>query len=237
MALGSAPDAVHVLEDMERLTTDRDAQGVLRSALWAQPSEHRRVTWTTAEGTQQYEFRGGVIMLANRPLQNLPELRAVASRIIVHHHEVTDAEIIAHVRRIASMGFSRGGRHLAPEQCKEVCEHLIDECRKAHWAIDLRLFDVSCLSFLQWEANHSMTHWRDLVSIRVQESVHSFREEQAVKTREEQLAADRAIVLAILGQTQDTAERLQLWKKHSGKSAATFYNRKREVESREFDGE
>src|SRR5262249_15093978 len=35
--LGKAPDAVFVLEDMERMVTDRDAQGVLRSALWAQP--------------------------------------------------------------------------------------------------------------------------------------------------------------------------------------------------------
>jgi Cdc6-like AAA superfamily ATPase len=35
LALANAPDAVHLLEDMERLTTDRDAQGVLRSALWA----------------------------------------------------------------------------------------------------------------------------------------------------------------------------------------------------------
>jgi hypothetical protein len=36
-ALEKAPDAVHVPEDMGRLTKDRDARGVLRSALWAQP--------------------------------------------------------------------------------------------------------------------------------------------------------------------------------------------------------
>ena len=34
LALQRAPDAIHVLEDMERLTKDPDAQGVLRSALW-----------------------------------------------------------------------------------------------------------------------------------------------------------------------------------------------------------
>src|ERR1700685_2053616 len=33
LALKSAPDAIHVLEDMERLTKDPDAQGVLRSAM------------------------------------------------------------------------------------------------------------------------------------------------------------------------------------------------------------
>jgi hypothetical protein len=48
LALSKSPDAVFVLEDMERLTKDRDAQGVLRSALWSQPGHDRTVTWTTA---------------------------------------------------------------------------------------------------------------------------------------------------------------------------------------------
>jgi hypothetical protein len=60
-ALERAPDAVHVLEDMERLTHDRDAQGVLRSALWAQPSREREVTWTTAEGELRFAFHGGLM--------------------------------------------------------------------------------------------------------------------------------------------------------------------------------
>src|SRR5262245_13210186 len=46
LTLYKAPDAIHVLEDMERLTKDPDAQGVLRSALWAQPGRERLVTWT-----------------------------------------------------------------------------------------------------------------------------------------------------------------------------------------------
>src|SRR5438128_10208151 len=43
LALKNAPDAIHVLEDMERLTKDADAQGVLRSAMWAQPGHERIV--------------------------------------------------------------------------------------------------------------------------------------------------------------------------------------------------
>jgi hypothetical protein len=66
MALEHAPDAIHVLEDMERLTRDPDAQGVLRSALWAQPGHDRKITWTTAtEGSRQFVFRGGIIMIAS----------------------------------------------------------------------------------------------------------------------------------------------------------------------------
>ena len=61
---------------------DADAQGVLRSALWAQPGSDRYVTWTTAtEGAQRFVFRGGLIMISNRPLADLPELRRIEPRL------------------------------------------------------------------------------------------------------------------------------------------------------------
>src|SRR6476620_1197630 len=53
LALKRAQDAIHVLEDMERLTKDPDAQGILRSALWAPPGHDRVVTWTTAKDGEQ----------------------------------------------------------------------------------------------------------------------------------------------------------------------------------------
>jgi hypothetical protein len=144
-ALQRAPDSVHVLEDMERLTGDRDAQGVLRSALWSQADRERVVTWTTGEGEQRFAFGGGLIMLANRPLGDLPELRALASRIAVHRLEVTDAEMVAHMRRIARQGFTRYQHRLEAGRCLEVCEHVIQECRRASCPLDLRLLDNSCL--------------------------------------------------------------------------------------------
>jgi hypothetical protein len=54
-ALEKAPSAIHVLEDMERITKDPDAQGVLRSAGWSQPGHDRVVTWTTGtEGKKTF---------------------------------------------------------------------------------------------------------------------------------------------------------------------------------------
>lgn len=77
LTLQKAPDTIQVMEDMERLTKDPDAQGVLRSALWSQPGHDRLVTWTTAtDGSQPFVFRGGLILISNRPLADLPELRA-----------------------------------------------------------------------------------------------------------------------------------------------------------------
>jgi hypothetical protein len=44
MAMSGMPDAIHVMEDLERLTRDKDAQSILRAALWAQPGHDRAVT-------------------------------------------------------------------------------------------------------------------------------------------------------------------------------------------------
>src|SRR5262249_13150631 len=126
-ALERAPDAVHVLEDMERLTNDRDAQGVLRSALWAQPGRDRVITWTTGTtGEQSVTFRGGIILLANRPLATLPELWAMATRIAVLRLEVTEAEARAKMLDLAGGGYQIDGRlALAAEECARVTEHMI----------------------------------------------------------------------------------------------------------------
>lgn len=94
LALGRAPDAVHMLEDMkQRLTKDADAQGVLRSVLWAMLGHDRVVAWTTATDiTQRYVFRSGLILIGNRPLACLPELWALATWIVMHCLDAGEAE-------------------------------------------------------------------------------------------------------------------------------------------------
>jgi hypothetical protein len=173
-ALQNHSDGVHLLEDMERIVNDRDAQGVLRSALWAQPGKDRVVTWTTATEPMRFTFRGGIIMVANAPMKAMPELRALATRITVHKFEVTDGEMAAHMRQIASGGFARGPLTLEAEQCLEVCACLIRECHAANCPLDLRLLDNSCRDYLYWEATHAYweathasCHWHDLVATRV----------------------------------------------------------------------
>ncbi len=234
-ALDRAPDAVHVLEDMERIVSDRDAQGVLRSALWSQGDRDRVVTWTTNAGEQRLTFRGGIIMLANRPLGDIPELRALASRIAVHKLEVNDAEMSAHMRRIARQGWGRHQLKLEAAQSLEVCEHLITECRQACCLLDLRLLDNACSDYLLWEAGNSHLHWKDLVTSRVQQTAAHFRHEVSALSREERKACERDLVRTILMETTDPQERERIWEQRTGKRKTAFYCRKREVESREFD--
>lgn len=237
LSLQRAPDAVHVFEDMERLTKDADAQGVLRSALWAQPGHDRVVTWTTAtDGAQRFTFRGGLILISNRPLADLPELRALATRIEVHRLEVSDAELIALMRDLAGRGY----RHLdkmviGPEECLQVTEHLLKECRTAGCPLDLRLQQKSFQTYLQWESDWSSSHWQDLIAASVREATAHFRHQSNTMPREDRRARRRNALRKIMENTVDAKEQERLYVEQTGASRADFFRRKREVDTGDFD--
>lgn len=236
-SLAAAPDVTHVLEDMERLTKDADAQGVLRSALWAQPGHERVVTWTTAtEGAQRITFRGGLILISNRPLADLPELRALATRIEVYRLDVSDAEVAALMRDLASAGYRHGDMlAIEPDQCAQVTEFLIKECRKAGCRLDLRLQQKSFQTFLQHQHDHSQTHWEDLVAASVREATHHFRHEQDETPREDKHARRRNILREIVATEQDATQHEGIYRTRTGCARADYFRRKHEIVSKEFD--
>jgi hypothetical protein len=235
-ALAREPSVVHVLEDMERLSNDRPAQSVLRSALWTLPNGEREVTRTKASGDAAFAFKGGIIMLANRPLAHLPELRALASRIAVHKLDVTEVEMAAHVRRVARSGFVRGKHQLDAEQCLAVAEYVIKESRRLmNCPLDLHLYENACLDYLQWDAGCAACHWQDLVEKRIRRTGEYFLYEPATLSREEQQAADRELVRQLCQEIEGEEERVRRWKQSTGRSQATFYRRKREIDMRVFE--
>jgi hypothetical protein len=239
LALTAAPDAIHVLEDMERLTKDPDAQGVLRSAMWAQPGHPRLVTWTTAkkdkEDKDRFEFRGGLILISNRPLADLPELRALATRIEVYHLDVTDAEISALMRDLACTGYQHQGKGIGPEECHQVTEYLLKECRSAGCPLDLRLQQKAFQTYLQCAADHAVTHWHDLITASVREANSHFRHEPNTAPPDARQAQRRNAVRAIVASVSDAKEQERLYMQKTHASRADFYRRKGEVKSGEFD--
>lgn len=235
--LHNAPDAIHVMEDMERLTKDPDAQGVLRSALWAQPGHDRLVTWTTATGGPvRFVFRGGLILISNRPLADLPELRAMATRIEVHRLEISDAELTALMRDLAAKGHCVQGKLvIAPEECMAVTEYLLRECRSAGCPLDLRLQQKSFQTYLQFAGDCSVSHWEDLIAASVREATCHFRHEVNTACPEARKAKRRNVVREVVAETTDAKEQERLYTERTGASRADFYRRKREVDSGEFD--
>ena len=231
-ALAEYPSTTHILEDMERVVTDKDAQGVLRSALWSQRGEDgklkRVITWGTARGIESTIFTGGIIMLSNRPLTDMPELRAIRTRISHLHLQATDQEISALMRQIACKGFQHGEQTMTPDECQMVCEYLIAESQTKLAHLDLRLLDNAFRDYLLWKAGHSHSHWMVLVATRLD----SRRDDAPSFPKDRQQDDDLRTLEAVLNQFPSVLTAQLEWCRIRGKSRASFFRYKRALEER-----
>jgi hypothetical protein len=223
------PDAIHVLEDMEALTRDKGAQGVLRSALWGQRRDggrgpmERPVTWTTHVMEHSFVFTGGIIMLANRPLGLLPELDAIRTRISVLHLQATDQEMRALMRKVALAGFEHEGKRLATEECLEVCDYVIAQSKSLHSQLNMRVLVNSFQDYLQWQEGDAGCHWHDAVAARLRERPTWFCREVSLGSRATKKQQELEIVRQIKDLDRD--ERLQVWVEQTSKSESALYRR------------
>ena len=228
-ALEQSPEAIHVLEDMETITHDKAAQGVLRSACWGQTTDRdqrlmvRNVTWRTNRDDRTFEFTGGVIVTSNRPLANLPELQAIRTRIAVVHLQASQAELAALMRSISLEGYQRDGRTLAPQECMEVCNYMLKQARTVQRPLDMRVLANSYQDRLQWDDGHAGCRWEDLVAGRLNERPTAFKREVILGGRAEGEARDLEAARQVLATATDGEERLDLWVSKTGKSQATMY--------------
>jgi hypothetical protein len=164
--LSKAPDAVHVLEDMEGLYRQFNAQGVLHSALWGQRADDGRgpmerwVTWGSSgrrPREQSFLFTGGLIMTANRDLDSAsPELAAVKTRICYVTLAPTELEIRALMRHLARQGWDADGLRMRPEECQDVVEYLIAQSVALQRRLDLRLLETCYADYLHWREGRSL---------------------------------------------------------------------------------
>lgn len=229
-ALAEYPKSVHVLEDMERLVKDKDAQGILRSACWGQKGDDgqqkRTVTWSTARGVETTVFSGGIIMLSNRPLDDLPELKAIKTRISHLHLEVSDAEIAAKMRRLSRNGYKHGSQEMTADECETVCDFVVLESQNKLCHLDMRLLDNAFRDYLQWREGHSATHWQTLVATRLD----GRRDELVVSPKDRQLDDDLRCLQTVLSQYPSTLSAQREWCRLRGKSRASFFRYKRVLE-------
>jgi hypothetical protein len=238
-AMERDPDAIHVLEDCEQMMRNRNVRGLLRSALWGQrdgggPME-RIVTWPIGGGKreQRCHFDGGLIIVANLPPADLPEMDAVMTRIPVIHLTASDAEMRAMMRHLARQGYvDASGQRLTPAESLAVAEHIIAECQGLERPLDLRLLINSIEDYLQWSDGEAGLHWHDLIATRVRQRPAGIRSAVEVsgpgKTRGAAAArrqADLDVARDIARVTEDADERLHLWRERTGKSRATLYRR------------
>ena len=164
----------------------------------------------------------------------------MATRIEVLRLEFTEAEQTVRMRDLASRGYRLQDKMLiGPEDCSEITEHLLSECRAAACPLDLRLQQKSFQTFLQWESESTKLHWKDLVAASVRQAAHHFRHEPNTMSLETRRKQKRNLIRELISQfPHDVKEQEQHYVGTNKQgSRADFYRRKIEVESREFDEE
>lgn len=220
------PDSIHLLEDVEGLFRDPMAQGVLRSALWGQRrdgEQERLVTWNAFKTTLQFYFTGGIVVTSNRPLGDLPELRALATRVNPVQLACTNHEIAALMRKVALGGYRHRDEYLGPAACLEVAAFVIEHCLRANRNLDMRLLMNGFADRLQHEAGETECDWRDLLHCRLVERAVPARESRAGR-----LSREREVAEQIKGLPRE--ERLKIWEQKTGKSEAALYRRLAELD-------
>jgi hypothetical protein len=229
--LNMYPDAIHVLEDVEQMMSDKNALGVLRSGLWGQQRDGNRgppercITWTAHRTHLEVYFTGGIIVISNKPLLDLPELQALKTRIPCMHLQPTDNELRALMRFIAAQGFVHGVQAMLAQECQEVCEYVITESLSLHRPLDIRLLINSFRDYLQYQEGDSGCHWKDQVAALVRERPTAFQAEVVMGSRAARKEQELAIAREIQETTTDREERRRLWAEKTGKSEQALYRR------------
>jgi hypothetical protein len=177
-----------------------------------------------------FVFNGGIIMLSNRPLDDLPELRAIQTRISYLELVVSENEVAALMRKVAGGGFHHGQRVMTPEECLTVCEFLVAESKSLLCHLDMRLLDNSFRDYLQHREGCSSSHWKTLVAARL----HGRQGEllEATPGRQQELEEDFAVMETALREQPTVQQAQEVWCRATGKSRATFFRAKRAFEAR-----
>jgi hypothetical protein len=227
------PDAVHFLEDVETLTSDRRAIGVLRSALWGtRPGRdgrmERLITWNAKGSSDDAIFSGGVILTSNRRLAEFPELKALKTRISSMNLDISDPEIMALMRSLAAEGWPKGNIELGPDQCLEVVEFIIAEAARTNGRLNVRLMVNGYQDRIQYEDLDTGCDWRDLVASRIRERPTVTRDIEPIGIRSQKKARQLAIAREVANLVPE--ERLRVWQQETGDlSQATLYRRLNEL--------
>ncbi len=222
-ALKRQPSSCHLIEDCESIFDDKRAWGVLRSALWGQSTKRpveREITWAASRTDIRFVFTGGIILIANRPLEDRPELAALGTRLPVLRLVATPAEVAALMRSVALRGFRLGRDAATPKQCLEVAEYVIGRMRALDRPLDLRVYVNGVKDYLQDKAGHSDTGWKDLVETGLRRTTVLRESRSDVKAREASVALELSRLAVSAG------ERMRLWKERTrGKSERAYYRR------------
>jgi hypothetical protein len=222
------PSAVHVIEDAEEVLGNKVSLGILRSATWGSRRGRdgrleRLITWSVARNHLEVIFNGGVILVSNRKMSNLPEASALATRIPSIDLPVTDQEIGALMHSVAMQGYRIGDVFLAPAECLEVADFVIRESTHLTRQLDMRVLVNGFADRLQSEGYDAGCGWRDLIASTLRGRPSVVEDVESVGIRQQRMARELEIARQIVHLPR--VERLREWQEKTGASESSLYRR------------
>ena len=220
-------DATIVIDDVPLLFSNKQGLQILMAALGGDPDKPRPITYGTKGNHQRTEFRGGLIAISNLPLKNDPLAQAIKSRTVILPHEPTDEMLVAKIRDLARKGY----KGLTREQCEEVAEFVITECRAGDYRIDLRYYAKGVEDYRFALEKNALSSWQRMVQSGLR-SVPLTEAEPHRYTRAEEIEAGRKTAAELAAKYPNpgqTGERNREWRDRTGKAPAAFYRRLKEL--------
>jgi hypothetical protein len=221
---------VHLLEDIGNLFTENAALNLTRSATWGQEDKAGRQERIVVYGVKNQKklgeerrvlFTGQMLFTGNKPLEAIPELEALGTRIEVEHPEVTRDEMLAVMKSICLQGKHTDKGFASPEDCLEVFRYYSNHL-EADTKLDLRVLTRAIKLQLGIKKLELSTTWQELVDRAIRQSTES----QQPLTRLQRIAQERDIALDLRkrGLTGETLK--SEWEKRTGhKTLDSYYRR------------
>lgn len=208
---------------------------LLRSAFWGQEEDDgemgRSIPWTVEKlGGKKMEpilFTGQIIVTANRPLGNLPELEALKTRTEICHLEVERDEILALGKKLTMKGYKYKNGILTPVECLEVFQHFSDKLPE-DVIPDLRVIVRAWRRHIGLKATGQLHKWKKLLDNSIQQIEKPSESPASSRANLEELAKKLRSKYG-----EDFKRLLPEWKRLTGgKSKNAYYRALKKGDSR-----
>ncbi len=210
-----------LIEDCEQSLASPAVQGLLRSAL-SGVGDQRTVTYTTSvklEMPVSFTFESRVIICAN----SIPKgeaFRALLSRCLVYHLELTNDEVLEQFHLIAQRGFRcPSGHHLPADVCLAVVDYVSGNANRR---LNMRLL-IPIFRTVQY-AMQANVSWEPLVKNQLQELLPQPNVVEPVRSRRQEL---RCLKQAIQRHPKSVKDQIRHFVSESGRSRATYFRLKK----------
>lgn len=172
--LQAHPKDLHIIEDVESVFGEKICMSLLRSACWGQEDAEgkmkRLITYRTANDSYNFhfDFDGAIIVTLNGNISNIPELRALKTRIDVYHLRSERDEVFALAKKIALDGYATVKGVVPPEQCLEMWAFYKEHLPESH-SPDLRMLTRAYRKWLGLKGINTTKTWQSLLLAAIQE--------------------------------------------------------------------